>query len=239
MSKVKLNVYKTKYLVFSYKGIIDLSSVIIDQSEIEHVKHVKYLGLYIDYNLRFDEHINRVSSKIARSLGVMNRIEELVPVSISKILYFSLIYPYFNYCIEIWGSTSQYHINKLVLLQKRAVRIVKDVHFLHHTDELFNEMKLLRLNDIYKFNIGLYMYKSLRYVDYDDDLCNYVNGNMNRHSYSIRNTDAIVLPRYRCESSKCEITCVASEFWNHLPIELKNSESVKNFKKALKSLLSS
>ena len=90
MSKVKLNVYKTKYLVFSYKGIIDLSSVIIDQSEIEHVKHVKYLGLYIDNNLRFDEHINRVSSKIARSLGVMNRIEELVPVSISKILYFSL-----------------------------------------------------------------------------------------------------------------------------------------------------
>ena len=123
------------------------------------MKYIKYLGLHIDNNLRFDEHINRVSSKIARSLGVMNRIKELVPVSISKILYFSLIYPYFNYCIEIWGSTLQYHINKLVLLQKRAVRIVKDVHFLHHTDELFNEMKLLRLNDIYKFNIGLYMYQ--------------------------------------------------------------------------------
>ena len=91
----------------------------------------------------------------------MKRIKEYIPVSISKILYFFLIYPYFNYCIEIWGSTSQFHINKMVLLQKRVGRIVKDVHFSHHTDELSNEMKILRLNDIYKFNIGLYMYNPL------------------------------------------------------------------------------
>ena len=226
-------------MVFSYRGIIDLSSVNINQSEIECVRYVKYLGLYIDNNLRFDEHINRVSSKIARSLGVMNRIKELVPVSISKILYFSLIYPYFNYCIEIWGSTARCPIGKLVLLQKRAVRIVKDVHYLHHTDELFNEMNLLRLNDIYRFNIGLYMYKSLECVDYDVDLCNYVNGNWNRHAYPIRNADAITLPRYRCESSKCDITYVASKFWNDLPIEIKSSEPVGKFKRALRYWLSS
>ena len=92
---------------------------------------------------------------------------------------------------------------------------------------------------VYRFNIGLYMYKSLECVDYDVDLCNYVNGNLNRHVYPIRNADAITLPRYRCESSKCDITYVASKFWNDLPTEIKSSETVGKFKRSLRYWLSS
>ena len=233
-NKIKINVEKTKYLIFSYRGGFNLNSISINHSNIECVKYVKYLGVHLDSNLRFDEHINRVSTKIAKTVGVLYKTSEIVPKYVLRMLYFALVYPYFNYCIPIWGNAAGVHLNKLVLLQKRAVRIVAKAPFLHHTDELFRELKILKLRDIFNFNIRIYMYKSLNVENYDDYLHTYVANNTTNHAYLVRNNLDIRVPRYRCELSKSCIDYTACRLWNEIPVNVReSSDSLGVFKNKL------
>ena len=56
--------------------------------------------------------------------------------------------PYFNYCAVVWGSNYQTHLDKLMKLQKRAIRIIMKKPFYHPTNALFVELNLLKLKDI-------------------------------------------------------------------------------------------
>jgi len=52
----------------------------------------------------------------------MSRVRYL-PRVIMKLLYHTLIYPYFTYCNVVWGLAKISILNKLVVLQKRPVRL--------------------------------------------------------------------------------------------------------------------
>ena len=74
----------------------------INKMAISEEKYVKYLGLLIDVPLSWDSHIDNLSKKIARSLGVMFKIRPFVTPTILKniIYYSSLVYP-----LAIWYSS--------------------------------------------------------------------------------------------------------------------------------------
>ena len=52
--------------------------------------------------------------------------------------------------------------NRLLLLQKRIVRILAKVLFDAHTNPIFKEFQLLKFEDIYIFQLGIFMYKYSR-----------------------------------------------------------------------------
>ena len=52
-----------------------------------------------------------------------------------KNLYYAYIYPYFTYCIEVWGSAAKCHVKSLSLLQKKIIRIMTFSPYLAHTVE--------------------------------------------------------------------------------------------------------
>ena len=64
-------------------------------------------------------------------------------------LYYALVYPYLQYCITVWGSTYPTNLNRLVIPQKRVIRIIDKQRFGVHTSPIFNELKTLKLEDIY------------------------------------------------------------------------------------------
>lgn len=61
--------------------------------------------------------------------------------------------PHINYCNLVWGNTSQGNINKLVLVQKKAVRHIANASYDAHTAELFEPLKVLPLQDSFQFNL--------------------------------------------------------------------------------------
>ena len=64
-------------------------------------------------------------------------------------LYCSLVYPYVIYYISVWGSTYQCYLSRIIVLQKKIIRIVSKVSFDCHTNDLFNEHKISKFSDIY------------------------------------------------------------------------------------------
>ena len=74
-------------------------------------------------------------------------------------LFYSFIQPYFNYCILIWGNAADIHLNKLILLQKRAIRLISNAQFLDHTAPLFAQQNILKLKDLYQQRCAVFSYK--------------------------------------------------------------------------------
>merc|ERR1712126_298991 len=88
----------------------------------------------------------------------------------------SLIESYLNYCLLIFGNAYQTHLGKLEVAQKKCVRIIANENPYAHSDPIFSHLKLLKLSDRYKLNLGIYMYKNLDTFSRASD----------RHNYSTR-----------------------------------------------------
>ena len=73
-------------------------------------------------------------------------------------LYSSLILPYLNYGILAWGNTYQTFLDRLLLLQKRSLRTICNSAFRSHTDSLFFNNKILKIYDLFLFQLGQFMY---------------------------------------------------------------------------------
>ena len=70
-NKIKINVEKTKYIIFAYRRRIHLQNICIGEGEILRTQNIKFLGVVIDENLKFEHHTRHVLSKISRSLGLL------------------------------------------------------------------------------------------------------------------------------------------------------------------------
>ena len=116
---------------------------------IKNVSVYKFLGLIIDKNLNWDEHVKSISKKISISIGIMHRLKHTLPNNILKLLYCSLIQSHINYGILVWGL-NPINIKKIENLQKKAIRIIDRAYFLEHTEKLFKKYKILKASDILK-----------------------------------------------------------------------------------------
>ena len=215
INKLSLNASKTKCMTFhSKKKMIHLPSLIIGNTEIEHVENFPFLGIIINKNLNWDSHINHIARKISKTIGILNRLKRTLPSYTLKTIYNSLINSHINYGILCWG----YKSNKILKLQKKAVRIISNSKFNAHTQPLFKNLKILTVNDILTRKIYKFHYRMSH-----DNLPNYFMStsyvNIQHNTYNTRNTHYIV-PRIRLKASEYNLRY-------QLPIELnKNITSI-------------
>ena len=108
----------------------------IDNPNIVKVKETNFLGLILDKNLNWKSEISHVASKVAKSIGILSRCSFFLPKSSLRMLYYSLIYPYFYSCNIVWASTYKTNLRRLVILQKLIIRIINKSHLNAHTEPI-------------------------------------------------------------------------------------------------------
>ena len=87
---------------------------------LERKEYLRYLGVLLDEHLTWKYHIDYVTSKVSKTVGIIARLRHFVPFQILTSIYRSLILPYLSYGITIWGNGSQIHLKKRLVLQKRV-----------------------------------------------------------------------------------------------------------------------
>ena len=120
----------------------------IDNQNIVKVKETNFLGVILDENLNWKSEISHVANKVAKSISIISRCSFFLPKSSLRMLYYSLIYPYFCYCNIVWAQTYKSHktyLRRLVILQKRIIRITNKSHFNAHTDPIFKDLGMLMI----------------------------------------------------------------------------------------------
>ena len=224
-NRLTINYEKTFYLIFTTRNI-SLPQLTINNFVINRKSEGKFLGVIIDQNLKFNSHIRYISNKISKSIGILHRIKNYLPISTLRSLYFSFINPYLLYCNLIWGGTYFIHLDILVKLQKRAIRIVNKCSFLSHTNSLFYSNSILKLIDIHKLQLALYIFKL------DDRSLFYSS-----HNHNTRNNSNLVPQFSRLTLTRSSVFFSGINFWNELPHEIKSSLSFTVFKIRVKNYL--
>ena len=167
-----LNISKTNFIIFHAinKPKVPVT-ILINKIAIEETKYVKYLGILIDPQLSFKFHIDELSKKVSRSIGILFKLRHFVTTKILLNIYHAIIYPFLLYSITIWGSTCKTILNPLYILQKKFVRLVtfndtfpSEYRPLSHTPPLFQKLNILNIFDIFKIQIGKVVYESLNCI---------------------------------------------------------------------------
>jgi len=236
-NKIMINVSKTKYMLYSYRGKCEFDSQIrIGDEIIQQTDSVKFLGVYLDNNLTFKHHILNVSGKISRNLGVLCRLREFVPKFIMQSLYYTLINPYILYAIEVWFHAPNYLSDQIKIIQKKAMRIVNNLQNYEHTKDHFINMRILPIDLQFDYCILVYVFRTITEPYFDCELHGKLVTSENIHNYPTRTASRFLIPRITREKTRHSLHYAGVVRYNALPDHLKNC-NLKTFKCGLRELL--
>ena len=146
VNKLSLNVDKSHFMVFTGGRQGNPVTLEINGIKLSQVMDVKFLGIIFDDKLNWKKHIDHISKKISRSIGILYKLRQYVNSDTMLSLYYTLVYPYLTYCNIIWGNACKTYLKPLFLIQKRIIRILSNVQFLEHTKPLFKNLNILKID---------------------------------------------------------------------------------------------
>ena len=145
VNKLSLNLTETNFMIFhprQKKVNVNVPHT-LENTVIKQVTETKFLGVVIDQHLPWKPHIDFVSKKISKSVGIIAKARFYLSSQTLMTLYYSLVYPFLTYCNVVWSSTYCSNLNCIYLLQKRLVRLITKAHYLANTAPLCSQLKVL------------------------------------------------------------------------------------------------
>ena len=120
-NKLTLNVTKSNYVIFHVPNKkIDDMTIKINNQTLSRKILIKYLGVWIDENLSWKQHISHVSLKLSRSIGLLYKLKRNLTQNTLRMLYFAFFQPYIDYCLSSWGCASANNLKIISTLQKKS-----------------------------------------------------------------------------------------------------------------------
>ena len=96
-----------------------------------------------------------VANKLSKVVGILNRLKVVYPEQALFFIYNSLFMSHINYGLLLWGT----NMNKISLIQKKAIRIIPRSNYRAHSESLYKEFGLLNVNDLFHLKLLIFYYK--------------------------------------------------------------------------------
>jgi len=153
--------------------------------------------------------------------------------------YYTMLWYILNsLTVLFYGVLQKSNLNSLQILQNRAVRILTLSAYKAHSDPLFHSLPILKIADIYKLQIAVFVHKSINRLfppDLNTFYSHFSFPNA-RNNYQTRNTiGKLELPSFRTEIRKCAVLCHGPRI--SFPIDIKSTASNYQVKKQIKIFL--
>ena len=139
------------------------NGILVEQNE------VKYLGITFDNTFSFSSHINQITQKISKVVGILWKARSL-PLNIKLKIYYSLTHTHLNYAILVWGNVISNNITRGTTSFEHVPISLKNLNTVHNKvvralvyakkrdplSKIYRELNLLKLVDIYYYNLGTF-----------------------------------------------------------------------------------
>lgn len=157
---LSLNVSKTHFLIFHYNNDPPKSfHVNINNNKVSQCSSVKYLGVHIDEKLTFKTHIEILSTKISKTIGIIAKLRHYSDLKTVRQVYYALIYPHLLYGIVLWGNSYKSNVNKLQNKQNKIINLMHFSHFGRQFDPIsYKRSDLLKLSEICTVQTALFTF---------------------------------------------------------------------------------
>ena len=213
-NQLLLNAEKTVNITFSLKKLV------VNQD----IQEVKFLGVYLDPTLTFQNHIEHLAKRLSKTLYLLRRLKELIPFTLLLQTFHGLFQSVACYAILAWGHSC--HMDRIFKQQRRALRIICGMAFREDVKEKFTELKILTIPSRFVFESLIYAYQNQASFQ----------TNTNFHNYNTRSANNIRPDFIRLQKSRISSNHYCIEYFNKLPTHTKKLP-LQKFKKYIKDML--
>ena len=230
-----INLEKTHFMVFHRARIKTNSSKIsIRDSEISRVFSTKFLGIIIDDQLKWLEHIQYIKNKVSKSVGILCKVQKYLDQQTLHNLYYTFVYPYLIYGVEIWGNACNVYLDPLVKLQKKCLRIITFSSYLEHTEPLFHNLEILNFKQLVIHRIAMLMFKNSKEM-VPIAIRMLFARNDQYHNYNTRPSRSLHPSVGKGEAIYRSFSFHGVNIWNYLSKHIPTNVSYNHFNKLTKS----
>ena len=145
-NKLTLNISKSVYMIFSRKNHTDIDLRLGD-NKLPKVTTTKFLGMWIDQNLNWNEHLSKLKTKVKRNLTLLKIGQRHLNTHTKKMLYYAQIYSHLSYGLILWGNmVSNTQLTSIQKLQNQAIRLVDSSQ--HNIECSYKNLGIMKLHKL-------------------------------------------------------------------------------------------
>ena len=124
-NRISLNVKKTELVIFKHqrKKLDSPIKIKLSRKRLYPSKSVKYLGIKIDENLNWKQHIHDIAVKVNRANDLLSLIRNYVNRHLLRTIYFDIFDCHINYA-NVIGGQNLHALSRIIILQKKALSII-------------------------------------------------------------------------------------------------------------------
>ena len=213
--------------------------VSLDDQQVSMVDHTKFLGVWIDNNLKWHSHLSKLHLKLNQGTGMIRKAKNFLDTWCLKILYYAHFFSHLCYCISIWGNMlTEGQLSKLQRLQDNCVSMLNN-----STTPDYTGLKILKVRELIKLENYKFTHK-LIHQELPDKVIKAAmsdhkgNSLMKSHPYSTRKKKLISTPSNANTNYLNSILCKGVSNFKTLSAETRDTPSYKSFvSKCKKQLL--
>lgn len=170
----------------------------------------KFLGVTLDKDLSWSEHVSNVCKKISIGVFTVRRITWTSTLEAAKIAYYALVDSQLRYAISTWGGSSAGNLERVLIRQKQAIRALAGLNSRDSCREAFKSLKILTVTALYILSVISHA-DSLKLPTHQDI-----------HSHNTRHAALFTLPHHRTALFEKNPSYVGRKLKNLLPNNLRN-----------------
>lgn len=190
-----MNQEKTKEIIFSNKK----DNIVANNDP------VKFLGIWIQSNMTWSEHVDYVKSRLSRVTFLLRNLINYVTPHYIRCAYFSFFQSIIRYGLIFWGNCSR--ITEILVLQKKVIRILSKANWLEHCKPLYIKLRILTVTNLYIFDVLMYTLNNFNEYSLISDI----------HAYNTRNNQNIQIPNVRLKKTQISYKVLGMKIYNKLP----------------------
>ena len=192
--------------------------------------------MIIDNNITWIPHITYVKNEVSNGIGILFKARNYRKRNTLINMYHSYIYPYLIYCIEAWGNSTNCHMEKLYLTQKKVARMISFSNYNTLSKDIFKQLNILPLNKLIVNRIGIMMYK------YANNLLplaikDLFTTNSGVHNYTTRQKHLLHINKSNINIYSKSFGNTSARIWNAMQAQFEVNVSISKFKISFKMYL--
>ena len=222
---------KTESMLVSLRtSDINHPPLYLDSTEIKEVVHHKHLGVTLSNNLKWEAHVQAVTSKAGKRLDVLSHLMYKLDRTTLQTMYTSFVLPILEYGDVMMTNLSERQIYNIELVHKRAGRIVSGATRGTPKSVIYHELGWESLVKRRERHSVLYFHRFV-HGQVPAFLSNMLPGHVaDRTHYNLRNNYNIDTIPSRIDLLYKSFIPYAIRLWNNLHPELRDIHEYKAFK---------
>jgi hypothetical protein len=240
-NKLNLNLNKTQYMVFKSNAVRDNFirdnnlNISVNGVILQRTFCTKYLGVNIDSNLTWEEHVRYLCKKIRSLNGILYKKRNLFNYKCKKNIYYALAHSSITYGVEVYGNAKGNVLKPLIVKCNRLLRLLQDKDKFYRSANLYLNYNTLPVDKLYKLSILKIMFHAVHNTSkLPIVLFKLFKLNVSVHNHNTRMKTDLNL---RSNISTKSISFIGPSLWYKLPVNIKNCCHLKEFINKCKTFL--